>query len=120
MATTITWDAPGEHLFETGVDHGVLYVLNANTGVYGNGVAWNGLTGVTESPDGAEPTDLWADNIKYATLRSAETFGLTIEAYTNIVRNSVGSGAALSAILTVTSAVILIICLKISKGKIRV
>ena len=82
MPTTITWDATGERLFETGVDHGVLYVLNSTTGVYGNGVAWNGLTGVTESPDGAEPTDLWADNIKYATLRSAETFGLTIEAYT--------------------------------------
>ncbi len=82
MPTAITWDATGERLFETGVDHGVLYVLNSATGVYGNGVAWNGLTGVTESPDGAEPTDLWADNIKYATLRSAETFGLTIEAYT--------------------------------------
>ena len=82
MPNTITWDTTGERLFETGVDHGVLYVLNSTTGVYGNGVAWNGLTGVTESPDGAEPTDLWADNIKYATLRSAETFGLTIEAYT--------------------------------------
>ena len=82
MPTTITWDATGERLFETGVDQGVLYVLNPTTNVYGNGVAWNGLTGVTESPDGAEPTDLWADNIKYATLRSAETFGLTIEAYT--------------------------------------
>ena len=76
------WDISGERLFETGVDHGVLYVLNSTTGVYGAGVPWNGLTGVTESPDGAEPTDLWADNIKYATLRSAETFGLTIEAYT--------------------------------------
>lgn len=82
MPTAITWDATGERLFETGVDHGVLYVLNPTTNTYGNGVAWNGLTGVTESPDGAEPTDLWADNIKYATLRSAETFGLTIEAYT--------------------------------------
>ena len=81
MPSTITWDATGERLFETGVDHGVLYILGAN-GTYGNGIAWNGLTGVTESPDGAEPTDLWADNIKYATLRSAETFGFTIEAYT--------------------------------------
>ena len=80
--TPITWDKTGERMFETGVDHGALYVLNSSTGVYGNGIAWNGLTGVTESPDGAEPTDLWADNIKYATLRSAETFGLTIEAYT--------------------------------------
>ena len=80
--TPITWDATGERMFETGVDHGVLYVLDSATNTYGNGVAWNGLTGVTERPDGAEPTDLWADNIKYATLRSAETFGLTIEAYT--------------------------------------
>lgn len=76
------WDLTGERLFETGVDRGVLYVLDASTGTYGNGVPWNGLTGVTETPDGAEPTDLWADNIKYATLRSAETFGMTIEAYT--------------------------------------
>lgn len=82
MPNAIKWDDTGDRLFETGVDHGVLYVLNATTGTYGNGVAWNGLTGVTESPDGAEPTDLWADNIKYATLRSAETFGMTIEAYT--------------------------------------
>ena len=78
----ITWDDTGNRFFETGVDHGVLYVLDSTTNTYGNGVPWNGLTGVTESPDGAEPTDLWADNIKYATLRSAETFGMTIEAYT--------------------------------------
>lgn len=77
----LVWDAIGEHLFETGVDHGVLFVQNTD-GTYQNGVVWNGLTGVTNSPDGAEPTDLWADNIKYATLRSAETFGATIEAYT--------------------------------------
>lgn len=80
--TPITWDDTGKRFFETGVDHGVLYVLDSTTNTYGNGVPWNGLTGVTESPDGAEPTDLWADNIKYATLRSAETFGMTIEAYT--------------------------------------
>ena len=79
--SAINWDAIGEHKFETGVDHGVLYVQNTD-GSYNNGVAWNGLTAVTSSPDGAEPTDLWADNIKYATLRSAETFGATIEAYT--------------------------------------
>lgn len=83
----LVWDAVGEHRFESGVDHGVLYVakdtVEANaTSRYQNGVAWNGLTGVTNSPEGAEPTDLWADNIKYATLRSAETFGATIEAYT--------------------------------------
>ena len=77
----ITWDATGARYFEMGVDHGVLYTQNSD-GTYNKGVAWNGLTGVTESPDGAEPTDLWADNIKYATLRSAETFGGTIEAYT--------------------------------------
>ena len=77
----LTWDGTGTRFFETGVSKGVLYVQNAN-GTYRNGVAWNGLTGVTESPDGAEPNDLYADNIKYATLRSAETFGGTIEAFT--------------------------------------
>lgn len=77
----LVWDAAGERKFEAGVDHGVLYVRAAN-GTYGTGVVWNGLTTVTESPSGAEPTDLWADNIKYASFRSAETFGATIEAYT--------------------------------------
>lgn len=77
----IVWDAAGTRRFETGDDHGVLYLQNAS-GAYANGVAWNGLTAVTESPSGAEPTDLWADNIKYATLRSTETYGCTIEAYT--------------------------------------
>lgn len=80
--TTLQWDNSGERYFETGVDHGVLYPYNSVSGHYETGVVWNGLTGVTNSPDGAEPTDLWADNIKYATLRSAETFGATIEAYT--------------------------------------
>lgn len=79
MAALI-WDKTGERQFETGVDHGVLYVQKAD-GTYDNGVVWNGLTAVTESPDGAEPNDLYADNIKYASLRSAETFGATIEAY---------------------------------------
>lgn len=79
MAALI-WDKTGERQFETGVDHGVLYVQKAD-GTYENGVVWNGLTAVTESPDGAEPNDLYADNIKYASLRSAETFGATIEAY---------------------------------------
>ena len=85
----LVWDATGSRRFETGVDHGVLYVMKDNAGTltdgithYETGVVWNGLTGVTSSPDGAEPTDLWADNIKYATLRSAETYGATIEAYT--------------------------------------
>ena len=79
--TRITWDGTGERLYETGTDHGVLYVMK-NDGTYDTGVAWNGLTAVTESPEGAEPTDLWADNIKYLTLRSAETFKFTVEAYT--------------------------------------
>lgn len=76
----IEWDATGEKLFECGVDRGVLYVQKAD-GSYETGVPWNGLTNVTESPSGAEATDIWADNIKYATLRSAETYGATIEAY---------------------------------------
>ena len=78
----LEWDKTGEKRFEMGVDHGVLYTWNSTTKKYNTGVVWNGLTTVTASPDGAEPTDLWADNIKYATLRSAETFGATIEAYT--------------------------------------
>lgn len=77
----LIWDATGARRFETGDDHGVLYLLSGN-GAYENGVVWNGLTAVTENPSGAEPTDLWADNIKYATLRSTETFACTIEAYT--------------------------------------
>lgn len=78
--TALVWDGTGERFYETGVDRGVLYVMN--DGSYGSGVAWNGLTAVTESPSGAEATDIYADNIKYGTLRSAETFGCTIEAYT--------------------------------------
>ena len=77
----ITWDKTGERLYETGVDHGVLYLLQ-NNGTYDKGVAWNGLTAVTESPSGAEPNPLYADNIKYLNLLSTEEFGATIEAYT--------------------------------------
>lgn len=77
----LVWDNTGERLYETGVNHGVLYP-QSNSGTYPAGVVWNGLTGVTESPDGAEPNDLYADNIKYASIRGAETFGGTIEAYT--------------------------------------
>lgn len=77
----ITWDKTGERLYETGVDRGVLYPV-ATGGAYGAGVAWNGLTAVTESPSGAEATALYADNIKYLNLYSAEEFGATIEAYT--------------------------------------
>ena len=77
----IVWDAVGEHIFETGVRNGVLYLKDAQ-GAYSTGVAWNGLTSVSESPEGAEPTDLYADDIKYLTLMSAENFKATIEAYT--------------------------------------
>jgi hypothetical protein len=76
----LQWDQVGQRYYETGVDHGVLYIPNA--GVYDNGYAWNGLTAVTESPSGAESTALYADNIKYLNLLSIEEFGGTIEAYT--------------------------------------
>jgi len=76
----LTWDNTGERLYETGVDHGVLFIPDGS-GDYTDGVAWNGLTTVTESPSGAEATALYADNIKYLDLRSAEEFGATIEAY---------------------------------------
>lgn len=85
--TKLVWDQTGKRYWETGVSNGVLYKKKM-TGDVGSqtakwvGVAWNGLIGVTESPSGAELTDLWADNIKYASIRSAETFGATIEAYT--------------------------------------
>lgn len=80
MPNKIEWDKTGERLFETGIDHGVLYP-QATGGTYPKGVAWNGLTAVTESPSGAEPTPLYADNIKYLNLMSVEEFGFTIEAY---------------------------------------
>jgi hypothetical protein len=80
--TKLVWDQTGERRYETGVDHGVLYI--PLSGVYGpgSGYSWNGLTTVTESPSGAEATPLYADNIKYLNLQSAEEFGGTIEAYT--------------------------------------
>ena len=77
----LTWDKVGERRYETGVNKGVLYIPDGN-GVYNTGVAWNGLTTVTESPSGAEATPLYADNIKYLNLISAEEFGATVEAYT--------------------------------------
>lgn len=77
----LTWDQVGEKIYETGVDHGVLYLPDA-AGVYNTGFAWNGLTTVTESPSGAEPSPQYADNIKYLNLISAEEFGGTIEAFT--------------------------------------
>ena len=77
----LTWDQVGDKLYETGVDHGVLY-LPDQTGVYNSGFAWNGLTTVTESPSGADPNPQYADNLKYLNLYSAEEFGGTIEAFT--------------------------------------
>lgn len=77
----IVWDNTGEKIYETGCDRGVLYVSNGEGG-YKKGVAWNGLTSVTENPTGAESTALYADNIKYLNMLSSEDFGATIEAYT--------------------------------------
>lgn len=77
----LVWDKTGERYYETGVDHGVLYPVQED-GAYSKGVAWNGLTAVTESPSGAEASPIYADNIKYLNLMSAEEFGATVEAYT--------------------------------------
>ena len=77
----LTWDEAGKHLYETGVDHVVLYRPN-ESGVYTGGVAWNGVTAINESPSGADSNPIYADNIKYLDLRSAEEFGATIECYT--------------------------------------
>lgn len=77
----LVWDKSSERLYETGIKNGVLYVQGTG-GTYPKGVAWNGLTSVTESPSGAEPTPLYADDIKYLNLLSTEEFGATIEAYT--------------------------------------
>lgn len=80
----IIWSDPDNKKIETGVDRGVLYVKDSATSEtgYSTGVAWDGLTGVTESPSGAEPTPIYADNKKYMTLMSSEDYGVTIEAYT--------------------------------------
>ena len=77
----LVWDQSGQRFYETGVKHGVLY-LQDESGAYPTGVAWNGLTAITESPSGAESTPLFADDMKYLELFSAEEFGATIEAYT--------------------------------------
>lgn len=77
----LVWDAAGKRFYETGVKKGVLYVQDAK-GAYPKGVAWNGLTGVTESPSGAEANPIYADDMKYLNLYSTEEFGATIEAYT--------------------------------------
>ena len=78
----LIWDQIGERVYETGVNKGVLYPFNNTTKEYDKGVAWNGLTNVSENPSGAEATPLYADNIKYLNLMSAENFGATVEAYT--------------------------------------
>lgn len=76
----LKWDQIGERTYETGVDHGVLYPQK--NGAYPTGVAWNGLISISENPSGAEDNALWADNIKYLNLKSAEDFGLSVECYT--------------------------------------
>lgn len=81
MSKKIVWDAAGDKRYERGVSKGVLFPTKAD-GTYNVGVAWNGLTNVNESPDGGEATDMWADNIKYGTLRSVENHKGSIEAYT--------------------------------------
>lgn len=78
----LVWDKTDERIFETGVNKGVLFPFNTQSKNYDKGVVWNGLTGVTESPSGAEATPLYADNIKYLNLLSTEEFGATVEAYT--------------------------------------
>lgn len=78
----LVWDKAGEHVYETGVSHGVLYPMSDTPGTYDKGVAWNGLSSVSESPSGAEVSAIYADNIKYLNLMSAEEFEGTIEAYT--------------------------------------
>ena len=77
----LVWDQIGKHIYETGTKNGVLYPMDS-TGAYENGVAWNGLTAVTESPSGADSNPIYADDIKYLDLRAVEDFGGTIEAYT--------------------------------------
>ena len=78
--TKLVWDTVGERYYESGVSNGVLYPMES--GAYSDGVAWNGLTAVNESPEGGEPNPLYADNIKYLNLMSAEEFKATVEAYT--------------------------------------
>lgn len=81
MANKIKWDEIGKRFYETGVDHAVLYPIDTK-GAYNKGVAWNGITSITESPSGADANPLYADNIKYLNLIAAEDFGATVEAYT--------------------------------------
>lgn len=90
----LVWDESGTKLYETGTDRGVLFPMNTETKAYNKGVAWNGLTAVTESPSGADESALYADNIKYVSLRAAEEFGGTIEAYTYPDEFAVCDGSA--------------------------
>ena len=80
VAKKLVWDRTGERLFQTGVDHGIIFPI-ADDGTYQSGEVWNGLTGVTESPSGGESSDQYADNIKYFSLTSVEYFGLTVECF---------------------------------------
>lgn len=94
--TKLLWDQVGERTYETGVDHGVLYLPN-NVGAYDNGYAWNGLITVTESPSGAESNAQYADNIKYLDIQSAEEFSGTIEAFTYPDEFALCDGSAMVA-----------------------
>lgn len=91
--STLVWDKTGTRTYETGLDRGVLYVADDNGG-FGTGVAWSGLSSVTESPSGADESAIYADNIKYLSLRSTEEFGATIEAYSSPEEFDVCDGQA--------------------------
>lgn len=93
----IKWDQSGERHYETGVDHGVLYIPDVS-GAYTKGVPWNGLINVTEAPSGAESNPQYADNMKYINLKSAEEFGATIEAFTHPVEFAQFNGEASPAV----------------------
>lgn len=80
MANLLTWDVEGEKYFEGGISNVVLYLKNVDS--YGDGIAWSGITGIDENPDGGEANEIWADNISYAKIRGQEKFGVTINAYT--------------------------------------
>lgn len=97
MAYYVEWDKTGERLIETGTKQGMLYPMKADGSGYGDGVAWNGLREVNNQPSGAEETKIWADDIKYMSLRSAEEFGITIGAYMSPVEFDVCDGSALPA-----------------------
>lgn len=94
MAWAAIWDATGDRLIETGTKQGMLYPMKADGTSYDDGVAWNGLREVNNQPSGAEETKIWADDIKYMSLRSAEEFGITIGAYMSPVEFDVCDGSA--------------------------